>query len=303
MALPNRGGRTRYTLIVLVLSAVTLLTLDFRGFGPLESAQTGLRNILAPAQEGASALFEPLTNVWKGAFDYDDVVAENARLAEELAQIKGNTTAEAIARAELEELAKQLDLEFLGDNERVVARVVGGAVGNFNSYTVDIDKGSADGMAEGMPVVTGAGLVGQLVRVDRDRSTLQLVSDPDFNVAVKLSTSRDVGIGHGNGSDDRTLIIDSGIEAESVVSVGDTVSTAGGASRFPAGLPIGLVTDVQAGEAALGQRVIVNLGANLDRLDFVTVVLYDPEAPDTDDATDPPAAEIPPATVTEEAGS
>ncbi|MDH3706421.1 MAG: rod shape-determining protein MreC, partial [Acidimicrobiia bacterium] len=246
---------------MLVLTAVTLLTLDFRGFGPLESAQEGVRSVLNPLRDGSSAVFEPVGDAWSGIFDYGSLEDENAELRARLEELEGLGITEATAAAELEALKLELDLDFLGDGQRVVARVVGGATGNFSSFAVEIDKGSNDGLAQGQAVVTQAGLVGQLERVDRTRSVVQLINDPDFTAAVRLSGSRDVGIGRGNGDDQRTFIVDQGIEIDTEVEVGEAASTAGGRSRFPASIPVGLVTAVEAADNQLERRIIVTLGA------------------------------------------
>ena len=37
--------RTRLAFVLVLASALSLLTLDFRGFGPLETAQNGLRAV------------------------------------------------------------------------------------------------------------------------------------------------------------------------------------------------------------------------------------------------------------------
>ena len=50
-------------------------------------------------------------------------------------------------------------------------------------------------------------------------------------------------------------------------------------SPYPEGLPIGQVTEVEVDEVALEKELIVTPSAQFDRLLFVSVVLYDPDAP------------------------
>jgi hypothetical protein len=45
MALPDRSGRSRFTLALLIVTSITLLTLDFRGFGPLDAVTDGLGSV------------------------------------------------------------------------------------------------------------------------------------------------------------------------------------------------------------------------------------------------------------------
>lgn len=298
MAVPRLGGRRRTTLLILVLAAVTLLTADFRGFGPLESAQDSVRAALNPLRRATESAFDPVADAWNGVWDYDDVVDENRELRARLNEIQGLGIEESAALSELEALKTQLDLDFLGDGQRVMARVVGGAPGNFADFAVEIDKGSSDGLAEGMAVVTEAGLVGQIVRADGSAAIVQLISDPEFTAAVRLSGSRDVGIGRGNGDDQRSFIIDQGIEIDTDVTVGEAATTAGGRSRFPAGIPVGLVRSVEPADNQLERLVVLTLGADVDNLDFVSVITVAPTEPDPDDqsttTTTPPGTTLAP---------
>ena len=65
-----------------------------------------------------------------------------------------------------------------------------------------------------MPVVNGAGLVGRIVQVTPNRSTVQLITDPDFLVGVRLLGSdlaTGTARGQGQGED---LLVDTRLEPE-----------------------------------------------------------------------------------------
>ena len=49
----RRSGRTRFTILLLVLTAITLLTLDGRGFGPIDSARSAVLSVLSPVGDAA----------------------------------------------------------------------------------------------------------------------------------------------------------------------------------------------------------------------------------------------------------
>ena len=82
-------GRARSRLMLLVLSAVTLLSLDFRGFGPLTTVQRGLRSVLSPVRAGVDTVLRPITDAGRGVFDYGSLKDENQRLREANEQLKG----------------------------------------------------------------------------------------------------------------------------------------------------------------------------------------------------------------------
>ena len=273
MAAPRPAERPRHTLLVLAAAALTLLTLQFRGVEPLDAFQQGVRDILSPVRSVVEGVTDPVRTVWNGIFDYGDLRGENQRLQTELARMRGEfLTAEADDEL-LERLLGEVDIAYT-DLETVVVRILGTPPGNFTTHIVEIDKGSDDGLAEGQPVVTGAGLVGRLEQVDRARSIVRLATHPDFRIGVRLVDSQDEGLARGTGDAD-VLVLDAGIGADASVSVGEVVTTAGGRSLFPADIPVGRVVDSDD-DTEFRRTIVVELAAGLENLSFLNVVIGAP---------------------------
>jgi len=154
-----------------------------------------------------------------------------------------------------------------------VVRILGSPPGNFTAHLIEVDKGTDDGLEEGMAVVTGAGLVGRLEQVDRSRSLVQLATHPDFRVGVRLVTSQDEGLAKGTGTDG-ILRIESGVRLDAQVESDEVVVTSGGRSVFPADIPIGRVLDPDA-NADYRRSIIVELSADLENLSFLKVLVVD----------------------------
>ncbi len=274
MALPRRGGGSRVTLALLVLVSLTLITLDFQGFGPLERVRDGVNGLVSPIRGGLEDVTSPITDAWHGITDYGNVAAENDALREQVAELEGR-----LAQVEADAAAYAALLEEVGliesDHPTVIARVVGGPTGNFADHTVEIDKGTDAGLQPGMAVATSAGLVGRVLRVSAGRSIVQLVSDPDVRWGVRLVDSQDVGIAHGIG-DTAMVAVSEGIDEDTEVSVGELVVTSGGRSSFfPEDIPVGRIASVEEREGGAGRELRVDLLADLDDLGFVTVILYE----------------------------
>jgi rod shape-determining protein MreC len=126
----------------------------------------------------------PFKNAWHGAVDYDRVQRENEELREQIAQQRGDQLA---ARAIYSDYQELLTLNGLIANyQRVTARVVGDNSSNF-SQTVEIDRGSDDGIRVGMGVVSSAGLVGRITYTYSDRSVVLLVTDQEYTIECKVS--------------------------------------------------------------------------------------------------------------------
>lgn len=273
MAAPGQSGRSRLTIILLVLLSVTLITLDMQDFGPLKGGQTAARDALSPATDGGGSIFSPVTNAWKSLTEFDDLEAENEALRDELGQLRGEAISGQAARETLDQLLGELDIDILAGVDTTIARVADPA-GNFDDFTIDLDKGSRDGIRDGMPVVTSAGLVGKIVNAERDRSQVSLITETGFGLGVRIIGPGDIALARGveRGSD---LEVNEGVDESSVISEGMLVVTSGiEGSPFPADIPVGVVTSVDIDEAELQQQLHIRPVADLDRLSFVTVILW-----------------------------
>jgi rod shape-determining protein MreC len=265
-------------LLVLTLLAVTLITLDARGVVALGSAREGAVDVLAPVRDGFRWATSPVRNAWHGITAYDGLESENAELRAELDRLRGDDLTARNAVEELERLQEQLGIAFIEGLPTQIARVTTGAYSNFDDHTLELDRGSADGLAVGNPVVTNAGLVGRLVQVSRSRSVVQLLTDPDLNVGIRLASTQDMGVGHGGG-DGATFIVDRGIDIADPVTTGEAVLTGGFENAImPPGrpIPIGIVTKVTPDSGTRTQVLQVEYSVDFSRLDVVQVVLWAP---------------------------
>ena len=272
----RRSGRTRFTILLLVLTAITLLTLDGRGFGPIDSARSAILSVLSPVGDAGAAVFRPIGNAWSGAFDQGDLQAENDRLREENDRLLGEVSAGQVSREQLQQLLENEGITFTGDIPRAHAQVVAGSVGNFGT-TLDLDKGSSSGIAVDMAVVTGKGLIGKVVQVSEDRSTVELITSGNYNVGFNVVGTRAVGVAQGTGSPSVLRGVNIDVSLSSKVEPGSIVITGGTRkSSFPPDLPIGTVAAVQTDDAARETKVDITLFAGTTDLTYADVVLWQP---------------------------
>ncbi|MBI2711183.1 MAG: rod shape-determining protein MreC [Actinobacteria bacterium] len=273
MAPPRRSRRSRFTLLLLVLASLTVLTLDYRDTAPVRGLRSVAATVFSPVRSLADTVGGPVGNVWNGITRYDGVRAENRRLRQRIDQLQGDRIRSEVDARELRQLRRQADIPFVGDLPKVVAQVVSGPVTSFDQ-TFEIDRGTGDGLRKDMPVVTDAGLVGRVVRVTGDRAAIQLVTDSRFRFGVRLTRSGEVGIARG-GRDGR-LVVDEGVSADTDVKKGDTVTTSGvDGSVFPPKVPVGTVVSVRRTDDRTEKVLEIQPVANLDGLTYVTVLLCD----------------------------
>ncbi len=154
------------------------------------------------------------------------------------------------------------------DQETITADVIGVDVGG-GLRTIAINRGTRDGIAIGMPIVTGQGLVGRVIQVSANAARVMLITEPTSAVSARLETTRVegsiVGLASGN------LLMEL-IPLDSPVREGDLVRTSGLGGNFPADIVIGQVTSVRPSERGLSQEAQVRSLINFDALELVLVV-------------------------------
>lgn len=275
MALSRRTGRSRLTIALLVITSITVLTLDFRDSAVVSGAREVAATVFSPLRGVAETATQPFSNAWNGVTGYEDLERENEELRAQIAEMEGERVRDADASEQLAGLLDQLDIEWVGDIPTATARVVAGPGSNF-SRAIEIDKGSDHGLKVGMPVTNGAGLVGKLVQVTSKRSHVMLITDPDFAVGVRLVDSGVTGTGEGTG-EGKPLIVDTGLEAGAEVEEGAALTTSGSdRSAFPGFIPVGTVIGSQPGSGGLTVDLVVEPLADTSRLAFLTVLLWEP---------------------------
>lgn len=281
---PRRSGRSRLTILLLVLTSITVLTLDFRGVGFLGDARRAVGSALSPLQGAADFVATPFQNTWNGITTYDELADENEALRTQVGQLEGEVARNADVAAQYDELVSQVGIPWVGALSTATARVVQQPASSF-SHVIGIDKGSGAGIRVGMPVVVGdgeglGGLVGRVVEVGEGQASVQLVTDPDFRVGVRLVTSQRFGTASGQGAG-RDLRIDTGIEPgepDADLPSLEIITTSGidDRSSFPASIPVGKVTRTRPANGGLTLEVFATPLADLDQLSFVSVVLTTP---------------------------
>ncbi len=271
----RRSSRSRFTLVLLVLTSVTLLTLDYRGFAPLDSARNAVLSVFSPVGDATSNVFRPVGDAWDGAFDHGDLRRQNEDLQRQVNDLQGKITQGQASQQELEKLQQSLNLPFAGQTPTVQARVVTGSISNFDA-TIEIDKGASSGIEKGMAVVNGGGLIGVIENRSDGRSVIRLITDREFQVGVNMAGKAGLGVVQGQGDEFRVRA--SQFDLNSDLAPDIILQTAGaGRSLFPPGIPVGTVTSVSTDDTTQQKVADVKLTANMSDLTYVTVMIYKPK--------------------------
>jgi rod shape-determining protein MreC len=275
MAVYRRASRRRYVLLLIVLTAVTLITLDSRrdDGGTLGPVGRVAHTIVSPVEKAVDAVAEPIGDWFDGVTEGQSLRRENERLRRRMDEMEDE---QRQARAALEEnktFREILDLDILDEVPRVTARVVNRSTGNFE-WTVTLDKGQESGISKNMPVLGPQGLAGRVLDSWEGGSKILLLIDPNSGVGVRVLPSNVTGAARGRAGSD-LLTVD--LDVREGVAVGDEVVTSGlENSTFPEGLSVGTVTEVEGQAVGQGMTVRVRPWVDFDALEYVTVLRWVP---------------------------
>lgn len=269
---------------LLVACSLILLTASFGGDGgAVGSVQRGFSEVLNPVQEGASRALKPVRDLFGWFGDTFSAKGKLADVTAERDQLRQEVLKYQDAQSENELLRRQLNLNRslgIGAYEPVGARVFAQSSTVWYA-TVKIDKGSADGLRDGMPVLDENGLVGTVSQTTRSASVVTLITDHTSGVSARTISGRVPGIVLPSSAGNPGSLTFS-LTGGGRISVGDRVVTRGTIdskypSLFPEGLPIGTVTTVED-PGSDTQEVKVRPFADLRRLDEVQVLTKVPGA-------------------------
>ncbi|SKB46146.1 rod shape-determining protein MreC [Daejeonella lutea] len=190
----------------------------------------------------------------------DSLAAENARLRNLL---KSSLFSDSVKQVQVNDTLLKQQYTY------TVAKVINNSVHQKNNY-ITINRGKKHGIAKGMGVTSATGVVGIVLNVSDNFSTIRSL----LHTETKVSASVDGNIGSlvwGEGNFDARYAILKDIQAHLVVKKGSRVVTSE-FSLFPQGTNIGKVfkTGVKGDDSAL--NIQVKLDTDFSALQYVYVI-------------------------------
>ena len=279
MARTCRARRPRLTIGLLVLASITIITLDYRGdaHGAISSLKSSASDAFSPVQRGVDAVTHPIGSFLAGAFDGGELQQENQKLRDELSQLQRQMAAEQATQNALRALDALNHLTWTPGIPTVAAQVIDLNPSNF-AATVELNVGTANGVAPGMPVVGGAGLVGHVTTAASSTCTVLLITDagPDSPVGVRFGpASEDIALTQGAGIGKPLTVTD--IPPGAPLHKGEILTTSGlQNAAYPALIPVARITGFSSTPSATEESVTAAPLADLSQLEYVDVLQWPP---------------------------
>ena len=271
----SRRSRRTLTVIVLVVLSLSLISLDLNG--RTHSLTSGVKsvanNIYAPLRQGVTDIVDPIGSFFAGAFNYGSVEADNERLQKVIGQLRAAQAERGFENEQARLLTGLQNLPFLQSLPVVTAQTIDDYTSNFTA-TITLDKGRADGVDVGFPVVGAGGLVGQVIQSFHHTSVVRLITDGQSKVAV-IFGGQHSGIVDGQGpANDMTADL---VPPHTPLHKGELMYTSGlQAAAFPPGIPVATVQSFHTAAGASQESIAVDPAADLSQLAYVDVVQWVP---------------------------
>jgi rod shape-determining protein MreC len=278
----TRNAVTRRAVMgVLVLLSLALITVYFResASGPLHRTQGVGAAVLRPFEVGVERIARPFRDVYGYFHGLAVARSENGRLRAEAEHYRQLYIQNATAAHDNVQLRQILNYEqgpsFPADYRPVNTRVLAGPPSQFEQQVV-VAAGSNQGIHRYDPVVTPAGLVGDVTKVFSNVARVTLLTDDQSAVGAMNLRGASGLVRHG-ASPGGTLILDQ-VTKDQVVYRGDRVLTqgslAGGLpSIYPRGIPIGTVTHVGQSDVGLYKDIQLTPFVDFSSLESVIVLV------------------------------
>jgi rod shape-determining protein MreC len=249
----------RNLIIMLVVAGVLFLAVS----GYLTPVFSFSVNPLISAQSWLSQRYLAFSDFFNSPRDMATLRAENAQLESEVAMLQTEIVALQENLAQSDILYTLLDFARSNpEHEYVAATVIGREISPFLQYII-IDKGSNDGLRHGMPVVTQQGLVGRIDALISDAARIQLITDANSTVNVKLQTAGVEGLVRGSVTGEITLDM---VPVDTIVQIGDILMTSGLGGTYPPNIFVGQVLTMQS-----KQNVLFQTGSVQPVVDFLNL--------------------------------
>ncbi len=261
-------AQSRSTGLFLALCAAMLILAMVTQQSWAEGARGAAKAALAPLEEGTTQLASSFDRVTAVLGDISTLRAKNQRLQAENQALQRQVAELSAAGQDNQALRQALDFERSFGHQMVAAQVIGRGPDGF-SRTLEIDRGSDDGVRVGMIVAGGAGLVGRVQETGPHAAIVQTLADPQSRVNVFLSKSALQGTVTG-GPDALQLQIEHHLGA--VATTGEWAITSGVGGGYPRGLLVGEVVSVSHRDSSTTDQALVAWAADPASISVVLVI-------------------------------
>ncbi|MCB9947274.1 MAG: rod shape-determining protein MreC [Rhodospirillaceae bacterium] len=261
-----RAVAQRFSFALLVLASIAIMMLGKVDEVLLDGVRSQVSDAVAPILEAFSRPAATVAEVVEEARELTALREENALLRMRIDELQNYQAVSHRLEAENRSLQALLNYEPQMAHAFITARVIADNSGAF-VRSLGVNVGTRQGVADGMAVLGGRGLVGRTVQTGERSTRVLLVTDLNARIPVIVERTRQRAMLGGDNTEQPRLLY---LPPESDLRIGDRIVTSGHGGMIPPGLPIGVVSRLVDGAGR------VEPFEDLSRLEYVRLVDFTP---------------------------
>jgi len=264
-------NRIRIVLVTAVLLAVILAVVT--SLTGLKLPQMLVQGVLTPFRTGMSKLVDQSQQLYDYIFGYEELLAENQSLKEQLAAIEDEARDAYATKQENERLRAALELVNANEDYKLVDAYIISTSSADWSNTFTINRGSNVGIQAGMCAITAYGeLVGLVSEVGVNYAVVKSVLDSSLEISATIASSGHSGMVQGGyASGKEGLLRMNYLPSSATIRNHDQVVTSG-STVYPRNLILGHVVDAGFDDTGVAKYALLEPAADIRSLEQVFIV-------------------------------
>lgn len=270
----------KHVLIAGVILCIAIVGISFRFGEQLKPVRAAVGSVFTPMQKGINIVGTFISDKLDNFKNINDLLAENEDLKQQINMLTYENKMLLQDKYELDGLRElyELDQKYL-DYPKVAARVISKDPGNWYSVFT-IDKGTKDGLAKGMNVMAGNGLVGIITECYYNYSIVRSIIDDKSNVWGMFLKSSDDCVVQGD-----LQLMDEGkirvelISRDAEIMDGYEVVTSHISPNFHQGILIGYISNIELDSSNMTKSAYLTPAVDFDHLEEVLIITELKEQP------------------------
>lgn len=285
----------RFITVVSLLIILAVIILGSIPGSPLNVVLKPIGAVVDPVQKAVKFTGNEISGFWAALTDGIAIRNENEQLRAEIAELQYQLTQNEEAAIRYEELQEAFHIREVFSNYDIFGASVLSRESDEWFSVIRAGVGNSDGIyleqGESLAVVdVRMNLVGRVIEVNDDDSVILMLLHEGFQVSGKVNAVNGatfIIIGDASLKQDGLCLV-TGIDPDTIPSVGDEIVTSGEGGLFPQGIPIGVIESVDTSNE-LNITATLRPYADVENLnDIFIMVPYEDEseASDSEEVTD-----------------
>ena len=263
--------KVKVILILAVLLAAGLTI--FSGVSNQNIFSNVTQSVLTPLRSGVNSMAEQAEKYYGYMFAYESLVAENAELKSQLAQMQDEARLADSVERENQRLRALLALNTVHeDYKEVDAYIISRSSTDWTS-TFTVNRGSDSGIAVDMCAITENGeVIGLVTEVGSNYAVIKTVMDSTLEISAIISESGYNGMVSGGYAQGMGHFLQMDyLPSSAIIKNKDQVVTSG-STVYPRGLILGHVVDADFDDTGVAKYAILRPAADFDVLEQVFIL-------------------------------